>query len=114
VTHEKYFKRELKKWYGDTPVYSQQLDKYFFDVGELDDEIHDEELYGEELELVLCDLVIPRLMDSDYWYDELDEEDTGTFKKLDALCDEFNAKLKTIFSNTWEPGKYRVEYEVTT
>lgn len=112
---ERYDAREFKEWDGKTPLYSEAIDRYFFDSSELDHYTLDEEIPLEDLRLVICDPVYPCLISQDIWEDKFPE---GQY--LEDVCPELADLLealnkyirenKPVFS--WYPGKFKTSYKI--
>jgi hypothetical protein len=84
-------------WDGETPIYSDAWDRYFFDFESLIDSFTDyEDSYDtskEEGRFYLCKSVYAREVDVDYWCDDLGEDNdlpSELYKALEA----FNATIK--------------------
>jgi hypothetical protein len=120
---EKFAAMERKPWDGDSPIYSQLLDRYFFngevfDVFEEGDGFEDEEgnvvtpYTEEDLRLIHCEPTYLHLLDADDWSDDLPSEDhggDGLPDEVEVALEAFNAVLKKQGPVSWEPGKYAVQ-----
>lgn len=111
---ERYNALEYKDHDGETPLYSQWLDKYFFDIGELHDTVMEEEISIEVLQLVICNPVTLTTIDEEYWMDDLPsvpEEGELPSQVAEAL-QEFNNILKEAGPVSWLPGKFRTSIKL--
>ena len=105
---QEYELRERKQWDGETPVYSETLDKYFFDGDDL--QLHLEDYGGtiEALRLVICDpLELPEITE-EFFCDDLPDEGEVPSDVLQAM-DELNRVIAEQDPVSWAPGKYAVE-----
>lgn len=107
---ERHNKREKKKWDGETPLYSQAADEYFFDEDELLSHLEEYGCTAQSLRLVICKPVMLSTIDTDYWEGELLEDGELSDAALKAL-DDFNAVLRDEGPVSWEPGKNAVNCE---
>ena len=90
-------------------VYSEVVDRYFEDEGDLLDWCQDEDRDPKSLRLVLCEPNYARGIDTDHWCDDLPEDGAIPAAMLAAL-DEFNEVIREgKFILSWSPGKYAVE-----
>lgn len=108
---EKYAAMEPKEWDFDTPLYSEQLGKYFFDDEVLNyvDDNPTESI--ESLMLVICEPVYLRQIDSDYFYDDLPDDGELPEEIVIALAN-FNNIISQQSPVSWAPGKYRAVLKV--
>lgn len=100
----------LVEWDGNTPVYCESLEEYFFSDSSLLDELEYRNIQAKDLRLVICEPVTPRLIESDNWVDELPEDQElgevcPELAKLVSAVNDHIKKYKPIFS--WYPGKER-------
>jgi hypothetical protein len=120
-----YKKLESKEWDYKTPLYSNTMDKFFFDDGELNDylEDQDEENDGdnikiEDLQLVICEPEYPTEIEPNEIYCDLLPEDMDLkdmIPELDKAFECLNEKIRQCKENhdvlSWTPGKYRPVFE---
>lgn len=115
IDREKFDALPRAPWDGESPIYSERLDKYFFH-GEVWDYLEDDddqrEPYTEDnLMLVHCDPVHLHQLDTDTWQDELSTEDD--FMDLPdavaAALDVLNAAIKASGPVSWMAGKTAVQ-----
>lgn len=110
---ERYDNLLFQGWDGKTPVYSNALDKYFFDADEIDEYVADEEIGPDvELRLVICEPVYLSHIDEDNWVDDLPEEWTieDVSAELSEMIVAVNKKIAELPPASWRPGKIRTEY----
>ena len=71
---ERHAKRETKPYNGE-PIYSDAIDKFFFDEDELLDYLADDDAVPlNDLQLVFCKPQFAREIDTDIWCDELPDD----------------------------------------
>lgn len=103
---EKYNKREKLEWDGETPIYSEFADRYFFNEDELMEYVNDDRDAGiESLRLIICKPYYLRPIDENYFYDELSEDAELPEDVLEAI-ETLNHVILKQKSVSWEPGKY--------
>lgn len=112
IKKEKYLAREVIKWNGVTPLYSQGCDEFILHRDDLDEfisQLSNADRDNAVVQLIPCDPVRLRPIELDYWDDNLPDDSDG-----DDLPDDFLEaldRLNEIAQDTvasWEPGKYRV------
>lgn len=107
---EKYNNLERKEWDGESPLYSEALDRYFFDEQELIDYCYDEGL--TTVDDMLLRTTTPQraftLSPNDIYCDIMAEEDDENLPKvLEDAFDELNAVIMAEnFILSWVPTKY--------
>lgn len=106
-----YSKMPYKDWDGVTPITLYDSDEYFMDIDDLFFYTEENEVNPKDLMLVLCDPIYPRLLDTDYWEDDLPDPDYDIPEELERLISEFNERVKKIDIISWIPGKYRTTVE---
>jgi len=100
---EKYNAMPKMEWDRETPLYSDQLDKYFFDSDDLDDYEQEE----GDLRLIICKPEYLPFIDSDFGCDELAEDGELPDAVITAI-EEFNEVIKETGPVAWYPGEYAV------
>jgi hypothetical protein len=100
---KRYQEREQKEWDGETPLYSESHDRFFFNEDDLYDFIRDVEPLNQRL--VICDPVNLSQIDHDHWCDELCEDGELPSDVEDAL-DELNKVITESDPVSWQPGKF--------
>lgn len=108
---KRYNQRPRAKWDGKVPLYSEELEEYFFDMCAVQERLDDLEecLSIEDLRLRICEPVYATPLEADHFEDCLpDGEDLPDFIR-DAI-EEFNKAVHGIILS-WEPGKYAMEAE---
>lgn len=91
-------------WDGETPLYSEAADEYFFDRQELEDKLYDEDITAESLRLVICTPNYPSQIDYDHWCDDLPEDGELPDDIADAVT-ALNEVIKKSAPLSWSPGK---------
>ena len=109
---ERWEKKELKEWDGETPIYSHAIDKYFFfDFEEIEDVAYEENLTLEEMKLVLCQPARKPVFDianilNDYLVEDYDPDDIPEINKVEKTVQNW---IDEHVPTMWEPSKYRVD-----
>jgi len=102
---EKYSSMDRLKWDGETPLYSDTHDEYFFDEDNLRDYLEEAGCTIGSLQLIVCEPNRFREIESGYFCDELSEEGevpTDLVKALDVL----NKVIRQQSPASWSPGKF--------
>lgn len=111
---ERYAAREYRDWDGEY-LYSEYVDRYFFDIDEITDWCDEHNETPDKLRLVICEPVYCQEIDPEYWIDDLPEEAyiddvapeiSDALEKLNSLIRETKPVL------SWRPGKYRTSVEI--
>ena len=105
---KRYEAKGRKQWDGETPLYSDFLDKYFFSENGLSDFMEDCRCTAESLRLIICKPIHLRQIDTDYFCDELADDGELPEAVIDALND-LNAVIRNEDPVSWEPGKYAAD-----
>lgn len=107
---EKYNALEFKEWDGDTPLYSEGADQYFFGEDEILDHCEEYECSPDDLMLIICRPGYASCVEYDHWHDDL-PEGMGLNDVAPELAEAVDALNKLIdekkFILSWFPGKYR-------
>ncbi len=106
--HDQYVRKELVSWDKKTPLYSESVDRYFYDIDDIDDYLDchlDREL--STLDLVLCDPVYLQELDYDHFVDDLPEDGELPDEALEAL-EKFNEILRQQGPVSWQPSNKAV------
>jgi len=114
----RYNSRPYQEWDGITPVYSELLDEYFQDSGDLECKIEDikeegeDEIDYDDLMLIPCTYCTYKPIDSELWTDVLfDDGYSDTPKDLEDLIKEFNEKLSKLSPGTYVGVPFRTSYK---
>lgn len=105
---EKYNNMPSKQWDGNTPLYSDSSDEYFFDEESLLNYIEDYESKRESMRLIICEPIYLSNINEDYFYDDL----SGDGELPDAVVKAVDTLNKIIANEppvSWIPGKYAVD-----
>lgn len=79
---------EKKEWDGKTPLALWDGDEYFFDADDLYDWCEEHECTPQDIQLVLCRPVYARIIEDDFYYDDLPED-----MNLDDVAPELASKI---------------------
>lgn len=106
-----------RKPYESGMLYSDALQRFFADDGELLDYIADEEIDDHEsLRVVLCSPIYPHEIDGDHWHDDLPEDCTlddvapdlaAAVAAVNTVIDQMRKDGKAI---SWQPSKYALDW----
>ena len=105
---KRYLARESRRWDGETPLYSEVADRFFFYEHELNDYCEEYECTPASLRLLLCKGEWLSSIDPDYWADELPEEcelPPAVEEALEAL----NQAIKEVGPMSWGPTEYAAD-----
>lgn len=102
---ERYNAKPKAEWDGESPLYSDAADRYFFDNDELADFITEHEGNISGLRFVICEPNRARPLDYDHWGDDL-PEDGDMPAALVAAIDALNAVVATLEPLSYEPGQF--------
>lgn len=109
---EKYKKAEKVSWDGETPLYSQIHDKYFFNKDELLDFMHECQAENpDELELFICEPNYLSEIGSDFWQDDL-PEDGELPGDVELALDALNTAIRVAEPASWSPGECAAIVEI--
>lgn len=110
---EKYNNFEFKEYDGSL-VYSHLLDMYFNDSEEIEDYCLDEDIEHKDLRLVYCDPIYFREVETDYWSDNLPDDNDEYIipNELQTALDNLNKVISGLSPISYYPGKIRTEYIV--
>jgi hypothetical protein len=106
----RYNDKKKKQWDGKVPLYSDALNKYFMDEDDLRDFLEDHpDVTNVSLRLLICEPVYLRHIESDYFCDELPDDDNPLPCGLEEAIEEFNGRLDGIGVASWTPGDYALK-----
>lgn len=105
---ERYNAMPRKKWDGETPIYSESLDEYFFNQSELHDFIGEQKCSIKSLRLVICEPNRFRKLDDSFFDDDLPDGEELP-EDLGRAIDNFNAIIEMLPPMSWSPGKYAAD-----
>lgn len=92
---ERYKKLESKP-FDDFPVAIYNGDEYFFDADHLSDYCYDAEIDAKDLMLVHCRPQYLSQIDSDYWSDELPEDEYDLPYEVALALEELNKAIRNV------------------
>lgn len=103
----KYEAMERREWNGSDMLYSDAHDRYFQDIDDLTDFLHDEPFTVEDLRLIICEPNKPRLIDPyDHMCDQMPEDDGDIPDDVLAAFEALNAVLAKAGPLSWSPGEF--------
>lgn len=106
---ERYRAKEKKMWDGETPLFSEYANEYFYDEEAVEDYARDEGITLEEMRLLICKpCYLPEIDPCDYAYEQLPEDGELPQAALEAI-DQFNNAISKIENVSWVPGKFAAE-----
>jgi len=110
---EGFFEKELVLWDGETPLYCEHYEEYFFHESEIDDFIAEyDERSQADLRLLLCESVPVPYIDEDF-YEELSNEDGEMVDIPQAVIEAMNnlneVARKELSGSLWTPTDKRVD-----
>lgn len=112
---EKYYTLPMVEWDGETPLCTWGDDKFFFSDSEVYDWMADQKADngGErpEVQLILCEPSKLRLLDEEYWCDDIHEDGELPSEVLEKMA-ELNEAIRNAKTVTWwNSGKVRVDVD---
>ena len=105
--------REKIIWDGKAPIYSAVADKFFNSWEEVADYTDGYAIPEESLRLVICEPVYLRLVDEDYWDDQLPEGKNQLPAEVADALEKLNEAIRRSEAISWWPGEKRVNLEKT-
>ena len=108
---EKHAKRETRPWDGVCMLYSEALDEYFSEPGEILERLEEDEidLSPSDLRIVLCEPNYPRALEpADYYCDELPEDGDVPDEIAEAFA-VLAATLEKCGPLSWSAGKFALD-----
>lgn len=112
---ERYQAMQYKEWDGVEPVCTLNGDKYFFSEADLIDYINDLDDPEDTINLIICEPLEWRQLESDYWSDVMPDDgdrDGELPKELQDAVDSLNKILNTLSPPSYQPGKIRTSYTI--
>ena len=102
---EKYNSMPRKKWDGESPIYSEKYDKYFYYLESLCDFIEEHECSIESMRLIICDPSRFRKLNDSFFDNDLPGGEELP-EELGRAIDNLNAVIEMLSPVSWSPGKY--------
>ena len=99
----RYLELPKEKWDGETPLYSNTADEFFYSAIEIIEYLADNECTSESLELVICEPQQLSYVDTDHWHDDL-PEDGELPDNVQAAVDALNKAIDEAGTVSWSPG----------
>lgn len=100
-------------WDGVQMIYSDSKDRYYNTPGDALEDF-DEDTPADEMRLLLCEPNKPRLLDEDFFHDEMPED--GDYyslpKDLQEAIEAYNAVAVKCQPLSWRPGKIALDLDV--
>lgn len=106
---ERYNALKFKEWDYVEPVCTWGGDTYFFDIETLEEFMLENEQW--EIDLIICDPVHYRHIDSEDVVKGESHEDWEPPAELEKKIEKFNDYLRTLPPHSWMPGKIRTSYK---
>lgn len=104
----RYFKMPFKVWDGNSAVYCETCEHYFFNEDELVEYCEENNILLLDLRLVICEENYFNEVDYEYWNDILPDDSDGDLpKELEDALAALNSVIKTLPAASYAPGKYR-------
>ena len=104
---KRYHKREKKEWDGKFPLYSDSIDVYFWDMGQLEDCMADEGFTLDDLRLLICAPTMFFEISPEDIYCDIMPDDMDIPYGIGKLFDELNADIREYTEPACrEPTKY--------
>lgn len=107
---ERFVKFPEVDWDEKTPICIYGDDRFFFDPDDLNTYCEDADCEHGDLMLVLCEPVKLRLLEPDYWEDDL-AEDCDVPDAVYEAIKELNEVIAEQPPAYWRPGKTRVKWQ---
>jgi len=106
---ERYAKRERRPWDGETMVYSEMADEFFYDRDEVEDYCYDNNVLMEDLRLVHCEPEFAKEIDPRDYY-EIDDESKYIPREIEEAFEKLNEVIRKCKEPIcWYPDKFAVE-----
>lgn len=105
-SHESWMRLPERDAVEGEPVYSELLNEYFFDIDYACDEANERGIPVEDLQLVCCEQVFAKSIDTDIWADDLPEDQDPPMQLVEAV-EAFNKAIEGL-ALSWQPGRKRV------
>jgi len=105
---ERFNKLPVIEWDGITPICSYDDDRFFFYESDLIEYCQEHNCKPDDLMLVICEPIYPSQIDTDYWCDELGEDEEMPSDILEAL-DSLNEIISTADPLSWQQGEKRIK-----
>lgn len=105
---KKYYAMPSIKWDGETPLYSDSSDEYFFDADQIFDYTEEHECTVGSMQLIVCQPNMFRELDSEYFCAELPEDGEIPAALTEALA-YINEVISAQPPASWSPGKFAAE-----
>jgi hypothetical protein len=106
---ECYNVKPKKPWDGQSPLYSHVYDMWFNEISEIEEYCEEHECIVDDLRLSIGEPVYMREIDSDYWEEDLPEEQHlhDCDERLSLLVEAVNKYIREEKPYyTWEAGKF--------
>ncbi|OQA34014.1 MAG: hypothetical protein BWY57_00811 [Betaproteobacteria bacterium ADurb.Bin341] len=115
IDAEKWAAMPLAEWNGTDPLYSEVIDQYTSDVGQINDYCAENGISIEDLRLVICTPNFANEIDAnEHFCDDL-PEDSEVPADLEAAVNALNAVIRSMRESavalSWSPGKFRPTVE---
>lgn len=91
-------------WDGVAMLYSDTRSEFYRDLDEAEDVLEDGETLAD-LRLLICRPIYPRQLDSEFFGDNLPEDEERLPPVVEQAIEAFNAAVAGVILS-WEPGKF--------
>jgi hypothetical protein len=105
---ERYSKLPEKEWDGKGMVYSDVLEKFYSDWGEIEDDAEENDISFDDMRLVICEPVYLHQIDDDEWCDELPDECGELPDAVIVALEQLNKVIRASGPGSYVPGKIAV------
>ena len=106
---QRFLDRPLVEWDGESPLYDDLSDTYFFDEGEIADYCEEHNIKEDDLRLLICEPQHAHRLDPEDIYQDLLPEDGEVPGEIIDAFQELNKRILAYKQPlSWIPGKGRV------
>lgn len=106
---ERYWALPAERWDGQCMIFAEAEDEYYQSLESFLEHAEDEQFDPVDLRPLLCDPIIAREVDPDYWCDDM-AEDGELPAELEEALKALNAVIKQHqFVLSWSPSKVRLD-----
>lgn len=119
LRHEKWLALPEVEWDGQTPLYSDACEEYFFDEDDILEHLEEHDITAANLDLQVCEPVLMDKVDMDWHFEDDIPEDADARDVLPAEVIEAFVHLNRVIEQhqrpiSWIPGKHRTSYSPPT
>lgn len=106
IKDKQHRERKQLKWDMETPLYSEKLDRYFFESQDIENVMGESGFSWQELRLVICDPQKASHIEDDYFSDVMPEDGTDIPDAVQEAMAAFNRAIDESPPMSWTPGDY--------